>query len=186
MEFAAANALMDSYRTEFRAEAREYLEMPATMGDEPLPAVSELMKREGDPKKGKTVFMRLCFQCHKVDGQGIEFGPDLSEIGSKLAEREMYTAILDPSAAVSHGFETQRVKLTDGSEVLGYITSDTDSHLTLRIQGGIDRKIPKSKIASREQLDRSLMTPNLQQAMKQQELIDLVHYLQQQKEAEEQ
>lgn len=177
LRFTAGSVLRASQDPQIRNEAAEHLEPPASADDEPLPPVSELVEQDGDPESGRRVFMQLCITCHRIDGVGTEFGPDLSEIGDKLAKRDMFTAILDPSAAISHGYHGRRVKLEDGGEVIGYIVSETEDKLTLRMVGGVDRTVDKSAIASRSKMEQSLMTPGLQRAMTRQQLVDLVEYL---------
>ena len=55
-----------------------------------------------------------CSKCHKVSGAGKEVGPDLSEIGDKLSREDIYVAILNPNAAVSHNYETYSLLDVDG------------------------------------------------------------------------
>ena len=40
----------------------------------------------------------VCFACHKAGNIGIDYGPALTEIGSKLPKSELYLAIIDPNA----------------------------------------------------------------------------------------
>ena len=41
-----------------------------------------------------------CSKCHQINGTGTDFGPNLSEIGAKLAKKALYETILDPSAGI--------------------------------------------------------------------------------------
>jgi len=108
---------------------------------------------------------------------GINFGPNLSEIGSKLSAEAMYTAILQPSAGISFGFEGYIFKLKNGTQLLGYIASQTEDEITVKMIGGQSQKVKKSEIASKSDYGKSLMTEGLPQAMGQQKLVDLVAYL---------
>lgn len=47
----------------------------------------------------------LCMNCHTMDGEGIELGPSFDGIGSRLDAAAIRTAILDPNAEASEGFE---------------------------------------------------------------------------------
>ena len=177
LEFQAAQVLQASQDARIREQVPKHLNLPSSADDDPLPPISELVKRSGDPRNGKKVFQRACTACHQVNSKGVNFGPDLSEIGSKLAKEELYLSILDPSAAITHGYRGYRIKTQSGAEYLGYIVSETKKELILRMQGGIDQTIAKSKITSREPMDRSLMIPGLQRTMSEEELVDLVEYL---------
>jgi putative heme-binding domain-containing protein len=151
--------------------------MPKTAAGEALPPVDELIEQSGSVKRGKAVYNRTCMACHQVNGRGIDFGPDLSSIGDKFPKSQLYTAILEPSAGITHGYQGYRITLDNDNVWLGYIASETDEALSLRVQGGITKKLDKDNIAKREKLDRSLMTPNLQRTMSEQDLVDLVTYL---------
>jgi putative heme-binding domain-containing protein len=150
--------------------------LPATAAVKP-PAIADLMKKPGDATKGQTVFLTYCFVCHQVNGQGIDFGPALSEIGSKLPKEAIFDSILNPSAGISAGFEGWDVKMKDGNRYMGIVASETDTELSLKIPGGIIQKCAKGSIASRDKLPVSLMTPNLFTVMQGDDLINLVEYL---------
>ncbi len=172
----AGEALTDSWRGDIRELGRTLTgENQAEQAD--LPPISELASKSGEPAHGEDVFEQSCQICHQVNGQGTEFGPALSEIGAKLPKDGLYDAILNPNNGISFGYEGYTLTLNDGSKVTGIIQSETESEITLITPGGYSVNYPKSEIASREQMDRSLMPENLHSSMSQQELVDLVEYL---------
>jgi len=142
-----------------------------------LPPVAELVKKTGEAAKGQPVFMTYCFSCHQVNGLGVDFGPALSEIGTKLAKEALYDSILNPGAGISFGFEGWEVKTKDGNTYIGMVASETDKELSLKVPGGIIVKCDKSTLASRDKLKVSLMTPNLHTIMSEADLVNLVEYL---------
>jgi len=170
---AAAAALATSTDEAVRTAAAKVLAMTATK----LPPVAEMVKKAGDAAKGQPVFMAYCFTCHQVNGQGIDFGPALGEIGTKLAKEALYDSILNPSAGISFGFEGWEVKTKDGNTFIGIVTSDTDKELALKVPGGIVMKLDKTNVTSREKMKVSLMTPNLHTVMGEADLVNLVEYL---------
>ena len=91
-----------------RDEAARVLPLPSAAGGRPLPPVGELLRREGDPEKGRVVFFRVglnsCASCHRVRGQGQWVGPDLSTIGTKYGKDELLRSILNPSAAIGYNY----------------------------------------------------------------------------------
>lgn len=152
--------------------------MEASEGKEgALPPVARLVEMKGYPSNGKTVFTITCASCHQVNGEGVQFGPDLSQIGGKLAKSALYSAILYPSAGINFGYEGYLVRTKDGGVFNGYIEGETEQEVTLRMMGGISQTITRDQISEMEPLDQSLMTANLQAVMNQQELVDLVAYL---------
>ena len=113
---------------------------------------------------GAAVYARQspgCITCHVVRGQGTDFGPNLSEIGSKLGKDALMEAILDPSAGISFGFEAFNLVLKNGDEAFGLITSETAGELSLKAVGGIVTKYQKNEIASRQQSKLSIMPVGL-------------------------
>ncbi len=171
---AAGTALTTSTDEAVRTEAAVLFQMVAK---KPLPPVAELAKRPGDAAKGQLVFMSYCFTCHQVNGVGIDFGPALSEIGSKLAKEALYDSILNPSAGISFGFEGFEVKTKSGETFIGMVASETAEELALRVPGGVVQKTPKANVASKTPLGVSLMTPGLHTVMEESQLVDLVEYL---------
>ena len=178
LKFAAANALLGSSNAEIATNAAKYLELPATADSQPLPALAELVKRKGDAQAGSKVFQTAgtCNKCHKVHGKGKEVGPDLSEIGSKLSREAMYVSILDPSAAVSHNFETYSILTLDGLAVTGLLISETDKSVTLRNSEGIDKTIDREDIEIYKKQKTSLMPQDLQKLLTVDQLVNLVEY----------
>jgi putative heme-binding domain-containing protein len=182
----AARVLAMSTDAAVRKQAADVFPMPASGDNAPLPPLPDLVASKGDASKGQTGFAKGgCIGCHQVGDQGIDFGPNLSEIGNKLSREGMFVAILDPSAGISHGFEGVVVKMRDGREGSGFAISDTDDILALRMPGGIRGEFAKADIVSRSTMHSSLMPPGLQQAMSTQELIDLVTWLQTLKKAKD-
>ncbi|HZR20603.1 MAG TPA: c-type cytochrome, partial [Verrucomicrobiae bacterium] len=161
-------------------EAAQVLPLPRTQNTQPLPPISELVKRKGDPQNGAAVFQREtvgCYKCHQVNGQGTDFGPNLSEIGTKLAKDALYEAILDPSAGISFGFEAWQLDFKNGDDALGLIVSETSDELALKTVGGIVTRYKKSEILHRTKQKLSIMPAGLEQTMSARELVDLVEYL---------
>jgi len=165
---------------EIKKAAAEVLPLPQSQNAEPLPPITELVKRKGDITRGAEVFARPtvgCINCHQVNGKGTDFGPNLSEIGTKLGKDAIYESILDPSAGISFGFEGWSIELKNGDEVVGLITSETADELTIKTQNGLTTKYKKSEIAKRQKQNLSIMPAGLQLTMSTQDLVDLAEYL---------
>ncbi|WP_397383228.1 PVC-type heme-binding CxxCH protein [Prosthecobacter sp.] len=175
----SALALSRSTDASVRDQAAKELPLPAAQGLENFPKLPELVKLKGDAAKGQQMFMQAgCVACHRVKGQFIDFGPDLSQIGAKLSAEGLFTAILYPSAAIEHSFVGQTVTTKEGQTITGYPISETDTELTLRIAGGASTPVKKSSIVKKEEMKLSLMPPGLAGAIGPQGLADLVSWLQ--------
>jgi putative heme-binding domain-containing protein len=177
LEVAAARNLMGARRESVKHEATKYLDQELAKENPNHPPVTELIRQNGNASKGKVVFNNYCALCHQVDGMGDRFGPDLSEIGQKLPKEGMYTAIVNPNAGISFGYEGYNIKLKDGSTATGIIINRTDEELTVAFPGGNHHTYNMSEVASLQELSESLMPPGLQNAMTTEEFVDLVEYL---------
>lgn len=144
-----------------------------------LPPINELVSRKGNIEKGKTLFdgIATCSQCHIVNNQGKNVGPDLSEIGTKLSKEAMYVSILEPSAGISHNYEAWIALLDDGEVITGLMITQSGESVTLRDAKGIDRVLKRSDIETLKKSEKSLMPENLQETMNEEGLVDLVEYL---------
>ena len=150
------------------------------LGAETLPPISELVTRSGSAARGAEVFRREtvgCVLCHRINGKGVEFGPNLSEVGTKLGKDALYEAILDPSAGIAFGYEGWDIEFKNGEEISGIIVSETDAELAVKVTGGAVTRYPKAEVVSRRKMSLSLMPAGLQQTMSTQDLVDLVEYL---------
>jgi putative heme-binding domain-containing protein len=180
LKFTATTELNGVRWPELKAEAAKLLPLPPGQGDKSLPPVAELLAMKGDARRGEEVFFREavgCGKCHVVNGRGTDFGPALSEIGSKLPREALLEAILDPSAGISFGFEAWTVETKSGEELFGLIVSETGEDVSVKTVGGAVTKLKKTDVAKRQQSKLSSMPAGLQQTMTVAELADLLEYL---------
>ena len=180
LKLTAALELRNAPWSSLKSEASESFPFPQARDAEPLPPIPELAKRKGDTAKGAQLFRREtvgCIKCHQVNGEGIDFGPNLSEIGIKLGKEAIYEAILDPSAGISFGYEAWQIDLKNGDEASGLIASETTDELAIKSIGGTVTRYKKADIVKRTKQKLSIMPAGVQQAMSTQELVDLVEYL---------
>ncbi len=177
---AAALDLAQSRWPAVREEARKILPPPRTADGGELPPMGELVKLKGDAVNGAKVFRddrAACIKCHRVGGEGIDFGPALTEIGTKLAPQALYESILDPSAGIAFGFEAWSVERRDGEEVFGLIASETAEELAIKQQTGVVVRLKKTEVSRRDKQKLSIMPAGLAQILTRQELVDVVAYL---------
>jgi putative heme-binding domain-containing protein len=176
-----ASSELNAVRWEaLKKEAAELLPLPKTQSAQPLPPVAVLAKRTGNPRNGALVFRREtvgCYKCHQIKGEGVDFGPNLSEIGTKLAKDAIYESILDPSAGISFGYEAWQLDFKNGDDALGLIVSETADEVALKTVGGITTRYKKSDILRRTKQKLSIMPAGLEQTMSTDDLVDLVEYL---------
>ena len=172
-------ALHQSRNPKVRAAAQKRFPIAQSKDAKPLPSMIELVKRQGNIENGANVFANAgtCSKCHIVDGKGIEVGPNLSEIGSKLSKLAMYESILFPSAGISHNYESWMVLTEDGQTLQGLLVSRTDAEIQLKDDKGIVHRLSMNDVDEIQKQKLSLMPADLHKDISQQELVDLVDYL---------
>ena len=168
-----------------REQAQKLFPLPPSKDAKPLPPISELVGRRGSVDRGKKVFETTgtCAKCHIVNKKGKDVGPDLSEIGSKLSRTAFFESIIFPSAGIAHNYEMYSVVLDDGNVVAGLMTSQTDQAVTIKNKDGISRTIPTGDIDEIVKQKISIMPADLQKLLSEQDLVDVVDYLQTLKKA---
>ncbi len=176
LHVAAGGVFQSSWRGDLREEGAKYIKLPGSKEGAPLPAVSVLVDTKGNADNGKTIFKNICSNCHQINNEGTNFGPDLSEIGGKLSKEAIYNSILFPDQGINFGFEGYRIELKDGSTAMGKIVSETEDKIDLQYMAS-QQTVDKSQVVSRTKMENSMMPGNLHSLMSQQELVDLVEYL---------
>jgi putative membrane-bound dehydrogenase-like protein len=175
LKSSAEKTLLKAWRSDIQAQAKAFFNQGA--GKTSLQPVATLIKLSGNPENGKKMFTNICASCHQVNNSGIDFGPDLSEIGAKYAKEGLYEAVLHPDAGIAFGYEGYIFKTKDGNQVLGYVTSESKDDISVKMMGGTVSKIKKADLVSKEAYKHSLMPEGLVSGMKQQEVVDLMEYL---------
>ena len=172
-------ALHSAPWAEVKQRANELFPIPPSKDNRPLPSISDLVARQGNVESGQKVYAGVgtCAKCHVVNKQGIEVGPDLSAIGSKLTKTAMYESILFPSAGISHNYENWLVQTVDGEMITGVLLGETEKEIQLKDDKGIKHVIATGDVEQKKQQQLSLMPEGLHKEMSEQELVDLVAYL---------
>jgi putative membrane-bound dehydrogenase-like protein len=137
--------------------------------------LTEATLAKGDATNGRAVFVKHCGACHKMFGEGGAVGPELT--GSQRANLDyVLENVLDPSAVVPNEYRLINFTLTDERVVGGIILRETKDAITIRTPNETV-VFPISEIASRKQTNLSIMPDGLFDAMKPDEVRDLVMYL---------
>ncbi|MEM7574293.1 MAG: PVC-type heme-binding CxxCH protein [Bacteroidota bacterium] len=174
-EEAVATILTQVWRANIRQEAITW--WAEQRGAAPLD-LEKIAQADGEASLGQVVFETHCWSCHQVEGEGVRFGPDLSLIGDKLGPDALLAAIIYPNQGIGFGYEGYEIDLKDGRKLRGYLESQTEDEISLRQMGGVSLSLNKTDILAQEALNESLMTANLQLLMSEEELVNLLAYLQ--------
>jgi putative heme-binding domain-containing protein len=142
-----------------------------------------LKRLEGpaDAEVGARVFFHPkvggCFRCHRIDGRGQDVGPDLSTIGT-TDRRHLLESILQPSNTVAPHYQVWQLETTDGQVRNGMLLhTNLDEYTYLDAKGG-RFKLNTRDIVEQRAVPISIMPDGLVDGLTDQEIRDLLAYLQ--------
>ncbi len=142
-----------------------------------------------DPAKrianGKQLFnVAACISCHKLDGAGAEFGPDLTKIDIKLKHLDILQEILDPSKKIDEKYKTNVIELGNGTVVKGLVVEETPEVIKL-VENPLIKIEPtvvkRGDIVERVKQNISIMPKGLLEKLTRDEILDLIAYIQSQR-----
>lgn len=132
---------------------------------------------KGNSINGEKIFSNTCATCHKYGSIGQEVGPVLTEI-SRKSKATMLHDILDPNAAVDPKYVNHSLETKSGAIHMGIVANETDKSVTIHKIGGEKVLINKSEIKKFRSLGTSLMMEGFENALSNQEMADLLEFLQ--------
>ena len=136
---------------------------------------------EADADAGARVFFHPksggCSKCHRIDGRGADVGPDLSSIG-RTERRHILESILQPSNTVAPHYVAWHLETADGKVRTGMLLHTQLDEYTYLDPKGDRFKLKTGDLVEQRPLAVSIMPEGLIDRMTDQELRDLLAYLQ--------
>jgi putative heme-binding domain-containing protein len=140
-----------------------------------------ILALKGDATRGKVIFQQeagaQCARCHRLEGQGREFGPDLAKVVGKYTRAQVLEQILYPSRVIAPEFKTITAILRDGTDVSGFVLKRTTTELVVRDETLAERHINLSDVKETRESALSAMPEGLLAPLTAQEAADLLEYL---------
>ena len=142
-----------------------------------------LSRLKGDPEVGRRIFfhpkLALCSACHRHGGRGVVLGPDLSAVADRSDPEWLLRAILQPNHEVAPQFYPWSIETKDGEEFVGIMLrkGGRSGKEFYRDPSGREKAIQKRDIVNRRELKTSLMPEGLLGALTDQEIADLLAFL---------
>lgn len=133
----------------------------------------------GDAENGKRIFrshtVAQCFRCHKIQGQGGEAGPDLTQLAMRSPREHFLESMIDPNAKLAPGFGSVAYVLTDGRVVSGVLKAEDPKQVTVVTPEGKTEVIPVADIEERTAAKSAM--PPVGPILKLSEIRDVIEYL---------
>ncbi|MSU49823.1 MAG: hypothetical protein EXS37_12190 [Opitutus sp.] len=130
----------------------------------------------GDPAKGREIFLLACAVCHKRGADGRDVGPDLASVVQHPPEK-LLASILDPSADIQPGFTAYTCTLTNGEQVYGLLSAETANSVTMKLVDGTRKTVLRNQIGTLQSQNLSLMPDGLEGTIAPQGMADLIAFL---------
>jgi putative heme-binding domain-containing protein len=149
--------------------------------EELAPAVKKLAGRSF--ASGKQMFtVGTCVSCHKLQGVGQEFGPDLTKLDPKTFKdpTDVLRHVIEPSLKIDDKYRNWRFELGTGKVVTGMILKETPDVVEVienPLAATTAVKIKKARIDKRIKSDVSPMPKGLLDKMTREEILDLLAYV---------
>jgi putative heme-binding domain-containing protein len=142
----------------------------------------EIAKLKGDATRGKGVAAK-CYLCHKIEGIGVGFGPNLTHWGKERTVEEIVKEIVYPDEKLAHGYDkpVRLVSKKTGKTAEGLLSNYSwhAGSLKLKVLGGQTRKILFRRAGAKiHYLNESWMPSASEMGMSDQDLADLAVYMQ--------
>ena len=129
-----------------------------------------------NPVNGRAVFLRTCASCHVLFDEGAKIGPELT--GSNRGELDyILNNVVVPNAIIGKDYQLTTIETNDGRTAAGIIQRETPAAITL-VNMAETVTLARDNIKKLDRLEMSLMPPGLLQSLKENEVADLVKYLQ--------
>ena len=134
------------------------------------------------PDIGAQLFVEAtCASCHKVDCEGGQVGPDLTDVYSRLKgdNLDILREIVDPSHKIDKKYEAKTVYTMDGRVIAGIIIDEDDEGITLITNPDAPEptKIAEDDIDEIETSKVSIMPKGLVDRFTRDEILEIVGYL---------
>lgn len=137
---------------------------------------------QGNSARGKELFTQLsCAGCHKFGKEGIDFGPDLTDVfkSYKSDRVELLRQIIEPSLIITNRYRNYQFQLENGEDVSGLIVKENAESLTIQTGPSevLIQTLKKSEIKKKAPQSSSSMPVGLLNMASKQEILDLLAWL---------
>jgi putative heme-binding domain-containing protein len=152
--------------------------------EELAPTLAELDKGGRSFAHGKQLFtVATCVSCHKFDGQGQDFGPDLAKLDPKVFQgpKDVLEHVLDPTKRIEDKYRSYTFNLAAGGTVTGMVLEKTPAGYKV-----IENPLAKAeaRLINAEDLEgepkpsmTSIMPKGLLDKLTKDEVLDLLAYV---------
>ena len=131
---------------------------------------------------GKELFTKLgCAQCHKLGGEGANYGPDLTDMFHRYNNDRatVLRQVLEPSLVISNRYVNYEFVMKDGDSVFGMIVKEDADKVTAQTgpSDALIQPLKKSDIKERRAQGASVMPVGLLNTISKEQILNLLAYI---------
>ena len=132
----------------------------------------------GNPERGRHVFTKAqCANCHQVNGQGQNVGPDLSQVAMTYSIREAIEATLNPSLVIPDRYASKIILTNSGKQFGGMAVAQSDGAYIVLQSDGKRVRIEADDIDQVKESSVSGMPNGLLDSLSPADVADLMAYV---------
>ncbi|HVX12569.1 MAG TPA: PVC-type heme-binding CxxCH protein [Pirellulales bacterium] len=129
-----------------------------------------------DPRHGREVFQKNCATCHRIGTLGVDVAPSIADLRSKTLG-QILVDILEPNRAIDNNYVSYSVTTADGQSVVGVISAETASSITLKQPEGKVLTLARGDIEDIRSNGVSLMPEGLEKNIPLQDMADVISFI---------
>ncbi len=122
-----------------------------------------------------------CVACHQLNGQGREFGPDLTKLDAeRLVPETILRSLIEPDKEIDEKYQNYLFVLVNGRTVSGLVVAETDDIVKViedPILNPEPTTINQEDIDERKKMTTSTMPKGLLNRLTEEEILDLITYV---------
>lgn len=127
-------------------------------------------------ENGRQLFRKVCSECHRLEENGYEIGPNLVTLQNRGAEAILVN-VLEPNREVNPQYVNYVATTMDGRVTSGMIQGETATSISLLRAGNQSDVLLRSDLESLRSTGASLMPSGLDQQISPEAMRDLIGYI---------
>src|SRR5262249_41027324 len=132
----------------------------------------------GDPVSGAAIYARSgCASCHILRGQGVGFGPDLTDVADRRNASFIRQAIGNPSSGLPQGFLFVTAVTSAGKSISGVRMNEDTFTVQLKSANGIIYSFRKRDLKELKKETGQTPMPAFEKILSANEIQDLAAFL---------
>jgi len=135
-------------------------------------------KLPGDPGRGAIVYSKSgCAGCHIIDGKGVGFGPELTEVGKRRSASYLQKTLASPVSTLPDDFVFVKAVSNSGQSLEGIRVNEDTFSIQIKDDFGKFHSLRKTELKELQKRKDLSPMPSFTELLTTEQMQDLVAYL---------